>query len=121
MFPQPRVRAETGACRLDDLLGPGFALVVRSPRAAQIVPKLADKPWSDLAARVVVMGEGGVQELEPNARLAPFGDHVFLLRPDRYVAACIPAAELEQGTERLRKLIESTRTSDRLSSPGVSR
>jgi 3-(3-hydroxy-phenyl)propionate hydroxylase len=108
MFPQPRVRTETGVCRLDDLLGPGFALVVRSPRAAQIVPKLAEKPWSDLAARVVVMGEGGVQEIAASPRLAPFADHVFLLRPDRYVVACIPVAELGSGVEQVRALIAGT-------------
>lgn len=108
MFPQPRVRGETGERRLDDVLGPGFALVVRSPRAGEVVQRLAEKPWSDLAARVVVMGEGGVQELAPSARLAPFADHVILLRPDRYVAACIPVAELDRGAEQVRALLAGT-------------
>jgi hypothetical protein len=72
------------------------------------VPKLAEKPWSDLAARVVVMGEGGVQELAPSARLTPFADHVILLRPDRYVAACIPVAELDRGAEQVRALLAGT-------------
>jgi 3-(3-hydroxy-phenyl)propionate hydroxylase len=108
MFPQPRVRTETGERRLDDVLGPGFALVVRSPRAPEIVPRLAGRPWSDLATRVVVMGDGGVTELTPNPRLAPFADHVFLLRPDRYVAACIPVAELDKGVERVRALVAKT-------------
>ena len=108
MFPQPRVRGETGERRLDDMLGPGFALVVRSPRAAAIVPRLAGKPWSDLGARIVVMGESGVQEMTPNARLMPFADHVFLLRPDRYVAACIPVADLDKAAEQVQALLSGT-------------
>ena len=108
MFPQPRVMTDTGERRLDDVLGPGFALVVRSPRAAAIAPRLAGKPWSDLGARVVVLGAGGVTEVAPNARLAPFADHVFLLRPDRYVAACIAAAELEEGAAQVRALLAGT-------------
>ncbi len=108
MFPQPPVRGETGERRLDDVLGPGFALVVRSPRAGGIVPKLAGKPWSDFGARVVVMGEGGVAELAPNPRLAPFTDHVFLLRPDRYVAACIPVGELDGAAGQVRTLLAGT-------------
>jgi 3-(3-hydroxy-phenyl)propionate hydroxylase len=108
MFPQPFVHTETGERRLDDVLGPGFALIVRSPRAGEIVPKLQDKPWSDLGARVVTMGEGGVTETTSNARLAPFADHVFLLRPDRYVAACIPAADLEEEVAKVGKLFGAT-------------
>ena len=110
MFPQPRVLTQDrGERRLDDVLGPGFALVVRSPRAAEIVPRLRGKPWSDLGARVVTLGEGGVSALDaPNPRLARFADHVILLRPDRYVAACIPVRDLEKGADRVRALMEST-------------
>jgi 3-(3-hydroxy-phenyl)propionate hydroxylase len=110
MFPQPRVLTEDrGERRLDDVMGPGFALVVRSPRASEIVPKLRGTPWSDLGATVVVLGEGGMPEAGgPNPRLAPFADHVFLLRPDRYVAACIPVAELDKGADRVGALLEST-------------
>jgi 3-(3-hydroxy-phenyl)propionate hydroxylase len=116
MFPQPRVLTADGERRLDDVLGPGFALLVRSPRAAGIVPKLLQKPWSDLKARIVVFGEASVdgavtaRELNPNPRLAAYSDHVLLLRPDRYVAACIPAGHLEAGAKAVAGLVAATFT-----------
>jgi 3-(3-hydroxy-phenyl)propionate hydroxylase len=114
MFPQPQVLTDAGERRLDDVLGPGFALLVRSPRAKEVVPKLKAKPWSDLDARIVVFGQEtlkgavSVQELKPNPRFADYDDHVLLLRPDRYVAACIPAGDLDRGAEAVRRLIAST-------------
>lgn len=114
MLPQPRVLTAEGEKRLDDVLGPGFALLVRSPRAATIVPKLLQHPWSDLKPRIVVFGaneiEGAVsvRELGPDPRLADYSDHVLLLRPDRYVAANIPAGDLDKGAEAVGRLIEET-------------
>lgn len=99
LFPQPRI----GDVLLDDLLGPGFALVVRSPRAEAVLPMLAGDPWRQLGARCVNMplDIGG-------PRLSRFHDHVFLLRPDRYVAACMRVDELAQGAEKVRQLIAAT-------------
>ena len=112
LFPQPRVRAEDGReALLDDLLGPGFALVVRSPRAAAVLPVLQKAPWRDLDARAVAMREIG----PASPRLARFDDHIFLVRPDRYVAACIPISELEKGEAAVGALIASTFTPRRLS------
>ena len=114
MFPQPRVLTADGEMRLDDVLGPGFALLVRSSRAASIVPKLEQKPWSDLKPRIVVFGEEAVEgaiavrEVLINPRLAEYLDHVLLLRPDRYVAACIPAKDLEKGAEAVGTLVAGT-------------
>jgi 3-(3-hydroxy-phenyl)propionate hydroxylase len=99
LFPQPRI----GDVLLDDLLGEGFSLVVRSPRAREVMSKLAAEPWSKLSARCIELPRdvGG-------PRLDRFNDHVFLLRPDRYVAACIKVDELEQGAEAVIKLIAGT-------------
>src|SRR5690349_15529483 len=75
MLPQPHVLTDAGERRLDDVLSPGFALLVRSPWAAEIVPKRKREPWRDWNARVVVFGretlEGAVsvQDLKPNPRL----------------------------------------------------
>ena len=99
LFPQPRV----GGVLLDDLLGPGFSLIVRSPRAEAIQATLSGAPWSTLSARVVTLplDVGG-------PRLDRFKDHVFLLRPDRYVAACMRVDDLAQGAERVRALVAAT-------------
>ncbi len=99
LFPQPRI----GGVMLDDLLGKGFSLVVRSARPDVVMAQVTGEPWSKLKARAVVMplDAGG-------PRLAAYTDHVFLLRPDRYVAACIKVDELEQGAAKIAALVAGT-------------
>lgn len=99
LFPQPRINGVL----MDDMLGKGFALVVRSARAAEVLPRLTGEPWSKLKARAVVM------PLETGGpRLAPYNDHVFLLRPDRYVAACIRFDALDEGAAKVAALVAGT-------------
>jgi len=121
LYPQPRVRtAEGQEVLLDDVLGPGFAILVRSHRTEAVLPALASSPWRDLDARIIVMRPDGgevnlpgvtcVRELgTPAPRLARFSDHVILLRPDRYVAACVAVGDLEKGAQAVGKLIAGTR------------
>ncbi len=119
LFPQPRVATGDGReILLDEVLGDGFSIVLRTSRVHDVVPHLTGRPWSDLHARMVVLGNEpagviagvtAVREVGPaNPRLSRFSDHVILLRPDRYVAACIPVGELAQGAERVCDLIEDT-------------
>lgn len=114
MLPQPRVRSEGKDVLLDEVLGPGFALLVKSSRAETVVPLLQDKLWRDLGARIVVMGSKApagaiaVQMLSPVPRFDAYDDHVLLLRPDRYVAACVTVDELTKGGEAVGQLIAST-------------
>jgi len=109
LYPQPRVRAADGReALLDDLLGDGFAIIVRSPRADDVLPALRAAPWSKLAARIVVMNRDAIEIGPANARLAPFNNHVILLRPDRYVAACIAVDELAQGAAKIINLIDGS-------------
>ena len=107
LFPQPNVRTAGGEKRLDDVLGQGFSIVVRSPRAAGLLPALRAAPWDRLDASILVMGDD-VRETAPVPALAGFDDHVFLLRPDRYVAACIPADQLARGAAQVDQLIVGT-------------
>src|SRR6185437_949802 len=106
LLPQPRVIAPDGReVLLDELLGTGFAVLVRSRRADTVLPQPEGGPWRDLDARIVVMPrEVGA----PDPRLARFSDHVLLLRPDRYVAACIPVDELAKGAEKVTEMIAQT-------------
>ena len=107
LFPQPYVHAGGADVLLDDVLGNGFSIVVRSPQPEVALAALAGRPWSDLGARVVVFGRDAT-ELTPNPRLARYADHVILLRPDRYVAACVPVDELAGGGEKVRALMRAT-------------
>ena len=115
MIPQPRVRTADGKeVRLDDLLGQGFALLVSSPRAADVVPQLLAEPWSDLGARIVILADkapAGAVAIPPasfGGRLDGYDDHVLVLRPDRYVTACVKVDELAQGGAAVGKLIAET-------------
>jgi 3-(3-hydroxy-phenyl)propionate hydroxylase len=121
MFPQPRARTADGReVRLDDVLGPGFALLVRGPRAEAMVSALRAAPFAALNANIAVMRPEGdvrdapagatvVNDIGPaNPRLAELTDHVLLLRPDRYVAACVKADEFEAGVAKIGKLVAST-------------
>jgi 3-(3-hydroxy-phenyl)propionate hydroxylase len=110
LIPQPRVSADGRECRLDDLLGRGFALVVHSNRPEAVMPALQASPWRDLDATVVVIrpdGSGDVRTLgAADPRLARFCDHLLLLRPDRYVAACMRVDEVAHGADAVRALIK---------------
>jgi 3-(3-hydroxy-phenyl)propionate hydroxylase len=109
LFPQPRVKTRDGReVLLDDLLGDGFSIVLRTPRADEVLPALRAAPWSRLGARIVVMTRDATELGPANPRLAPFADHVILLRPDRYVAACIAVVDLALRAEKIGDLIEST-------------
>lgn len=109
LYPQPRVRTADGReVLLDDVLGEGFSIVVRSPRYEQALAALGGEPWTKLGARCVVMNRDVTELGAANPRLARFNDHVILLRPDRYVAACIPVDDLAKGAEAVGTLIAAT-------------
>jgi 3-(3-hydroxy-phenyl)propionate hydroxylase len=120
MLPQPRVVTADGReTLLDDVLGPGFAVLVHSNQSHATLPSLADAPWRDLGARVVVMrpdgrldfadGATAVRALDlPVKGLARFADHVLLLRPDRYVAACIGVDNLKKDSAVVAGLMTAT-------------
>ncbi|MGD9701294.1 MAG: bifunctional 3-(3-hydroxy-phenyl)propionate/3-hydroxycinnamic acid hydroxylase [Acidimicrobiia bacterium] len=107
MFPQPDVEAPGGRMRLDDAIGPWFAVL-----GLETDPSLLDPEsvawWRSIGARLVhvarprahalgapgpVGDDGDVLTIEDvdgafrDWRLARPGDEVIILRPDRYVAA----------------------------------
>ncbi|MDI1343339.1 MAG: monooxygenase, partial [Pseudolabrys sp.] len=109
LYPQPHVRTGDGRdVLLDDVLGNGFSILVRSPRPDAVLPLLAGRPWSDLGARVVVLGRDVIELGASSPRLARYTDHVILLRPDRYVAACIAVDDAARGGEKVAALIAKT-------------
>jgi 3-(3-hydroxy-phenyl)propionate hydroxylase len=120
LLPQPRVMAVDGReTLLDDVLGGGFAALVHSNRPEAAQASLAGPPWRDLDARVVVMrpdrrleapaGIAAVRALDlPDRQFARFADHVLLLRPDRYVAACLEVGALQNGSAAVARLIAAT-------------
>jgi 3-(3-hydroxy-phenyl)propionate hydroxylase len=121
MFPQPAVEGPHGRGRLDDVVGPWFAVigVHHDPtegdaaavewwrsigaRLVQVVPPRsrpmgAPPPAAGLDVLVVEDIDGGFRDW----RLARPGDEIIILRPDRYVAATCRVDELAAVTATLR-------------------
>ena len=109
MLPQPDVTALDGdTLKLDDLLGPGFALLAIGADAAAALADIDQPVWTHLEARRVALlptdGEPGdglpgdrlriarIAAEDISRKLEPYRGRILLIRPDRYVAAaCLPA------------------------------
>lgn len=87
-LPQPTING----LPLDDLLGPGFAVVTE---AANDVPESVADAWADLGGRVVAVPAPILEAVLP-------AEGVIIVRPDRYVAAVADDhVELAQLTDEL--------------------
>ncbi len=117
LLPQPRVRARAGAViagasvpdagndageavLLDQLLGQGFAVVVRD---AGIAAALGDGACDILTRRGVVLVDVSALEVATGSFAGLLDRHAaVIVRPDRYVfATCADAGDLESKLERL--------------------
>lgn len=120
MLPQPMVRSPTrGRVLLDDVLGPGFALLVQAQDAAgaqRLFATLRQPIWEDFAVhRIALLPRDAVLSPadaltvvaleEPVTALASYRGHALLLRPDRYVAAAITLADPTAVIRKLQALI----------------
>ena len=99
MMPQPPVRqADGGDTRLDDAIGPGFALIAQQDGTARAMAALRHSLWPELTPALVAVSGAPPIDLpdvtplvaEPGPALAALRAHrdqIILVRPDRYVAA----------------------------------
>jgi 3-(3-hydroxy-phenyl)propionate hydroxylase len=119
LFLQSLVMTTSGLVLLDDVLGDGFALIAPPGTPSSL---LAQADLGELAPlrKVAVFDK----EEAPPAELAAIavrdlrGDlarllsgqppGLFLLRPDRYVAAFLPAGHIGPSAEDIKRLIAST-------------
>ncbi|WP_322980306.1 bifunctional 3-(3-hydroxy-phenyl)propionate/3-hydroxycinnamic acid hydroxylase [Pseudomonas sp. C11] len=102
MFPQPVLQDSSGRdCKLDDIIGAGFALIQCGHSASNALESLQHPLWKTLGARHIVIEPGDspvspAQEGGPcilrdaqHALPAAFFESraIIVLRPDRYIAA----------------------------------
>ena len=122
LLPQPRVCTAQGQeVLLDEVLGDGFVLLLRSARPADDFVRLRQPIWDKLGvARVALLPVGseaqavkGIKILtETNdalaAALVNYPDCALLLRPDHYVAAAIPLSDADSGSRAVDDLLAAT-------------
>ena len=123
LMPQPRVKTrDLQEVLLDEVLGTGFALLVRTSDPESVFRVLQEEVWSSLGVlRVAILPKHiraipsdryvAVTECDgslPTA-LGHDGESVFLLRPDRYVAACFPLAQAHAAANEVQRLLSAAR------------
>ncbi len=122
LFPQPSVETREGEkVPLDDILGNGFVLLALTARPDLAFAFTVQPLWSRLHVRRVAVlpreapwcdssGSTVVREQDSalSALRAKYGEHVILLRPDHYVAACIPVVEDVQRSTLINALLQQT-------------
>jgi 3-(3-hydroxy-phenyl)propionate hydroxylase len=121
LFPQPVVRGADRECLLDEFLGNGFSLVSLPQTPLSLFDRLPSDLWQSLhPQRVAIRAPGdsapalnrvtSVLDVEGSLfhaiRYIPPG--LALIRPDRYVAAFLPTANLDGGIREVDKLIAMT-------------
>jgi 3-(3-hydroxy-phenyl)propionate hydroxylase len=122
LFPQPKVRCAGREGLLDDFLGNGFALLSLPQTPPNVFDQLPAELWKPLNLQRVAIRATGDSTPAPNGvtslfdvdgdlsrRMKSLPSGLVLLRPDRYVAAYLPAENQDAGILEVDKMIASTR------------
>ena len=120
LFPQPNVLLDDDtSIALDDVLGQGFSIVMRGVPGDADMLGLSEIDWGGIQPKGVIVAprddsaaapEGITVVRESDAQdwpTIPVG-HVFVLRPDRYVAACMPLEQWHRRRAEIVSLIDAT-------------
>ena len=118
LFPQPTVQTEFGERLLDDVLGSGFACIAPPETPPGLFHKLPAgflKPLSVRRVAILASADSaavpeGVEAVVDTHGELPKTPGLLLLRPDRYVAAFLPAHALAPEQEELKRLVAGTWT-----------
>ncbi|MDQ2905309.1 MAG: bifunctional 3-(3-hydroxy-phenyl)propionate/3-hydroxycinnamic acid hydroxylase [Chloroflexota bacterium] len=119
LFPQPFVETKEGKMvLLDDVLGNGFSLLALTAQPELAFAFTTQPIWSYLGVQRVALLPVGtpwrdtseitlVRERDQAlmALRAKYADSVLLLRPDHYVAARMPVAEIAQRSDLIEALL----------------
>ncbi len=135
MLPQPDLESLDGRLiKLDELLGPGFALVAYGPRAQSIALEASALSWALDDLQIVAVQpthynidrhiQGVPAGRDAHGYLSSLssrgsGDKLLFIRPDRYIGAAvdvIDAADILRLHHLVSKLIAATHAGQRVSS-----
>jgi 3-(3-hydroxy-phenyl)propionate hydroxylase len=122
LLPQPKVvRPGGGEVLLDELLGTGFALILRTREPEGSFARLQQPIWGELGATYLAvlprnaelaLSRRNVDAVESGDELSlalrSTDEMVILVRPDRYVAACFPLREGDSAAQGVRELLRAT-------------
>jgi len=120
LFPQALVMTASSFELLDDVLGDGFALLAPPGTPPHVLAQIPPGDAKPPIRPVAVLDKEDASAVEPPiviARDLPgdlaalLGRHpvgLFLLRPDRYVAAFFPLASAHSAPERIARLVGET-------------
>ena len=98
MIPQPTLSVDGRQLRLDDVIGPRFALLAQSPQTESFAVAHASELWPELDPVLISMGthahdgqaaaiRGEIADPDVALPLRAHRDQLLLVRPDRYLAA----------------------------------
>ncbi len=120
LFPQPAVQLDDDSvAALDDVLGQGFSVVMRGVPDDVDMLALSEFDWGTIAPKGVIVapaeesapapqGITVVRESDPQDWAAIPVGQVFMLRPDRYVMACIPLDQWHRRRSEIASMIAAT-------------
>lgn len=116
MIPQPDVTVNGVSHKLDDLLGPGFALIAQDAAGAQALAGLARTAFLGLPLERVFIpyreARGPMSAAvadDPRVKLLrSHRDEVLLVRPDRYGAAAFAPEAVAEGLARYAAMFART-------------
>jgi 3-(3-hydroxy-phenyl)propionate hydroxylase len=121
LLPQAEVRSASGVALLDDFLGDGFSLLCAPQTPANLFEKLPPDLFAQLQPKRVAVRAAddsatvpaGVERLTDDSGdfarwIRDVRPGILLVRPDRYVAAHIPANEIQAGIRDVNELIART-------------
>jgi 3-(3-hydroxy-phenyl)propionate hydroxylase len=133
LFPQALVMTAAGFALLDDLLGDGFALLAPPGTPPQMLERVTSDGAGGLPIRAVaVLDKEDASAVEAStmaardlrgdlaALLRNYPPGLYLLRPDRYVAAYFSMQTAGSAKEQIAKLIAKTWTDPRSGARAIS-
>jgi 3-(3-hydroxy-phenyl)propionate hydroxylase len=119
MIPQPRVRTPHGIQRLDDVIGPRFALLVQNLATEQFAASHLATLWPELSPTLLSLTSktehkpplvlrGELLDSDIALPLLAHRDQILLVRPDRYAAVAFYPEQMQAVVTAFRAQLSGT-------------